>query len=68
MIIWKKKQIYECLQFIKGFSLFIKQCYCIALSADKILTVKTQGLKRQKKNEWCFHQYAVCGSKISRFT
>ena len=31
-------------QFIKNFSLFIKQCYLIVGSVEKILKVKTQEL------------------------
>ena len=36
------------------FSLFIKQCYRIAWSVEKIQKVKIQKLQGKKKEEYCF--------------
>ena len=36
------------------FSLFIKQCYRIAWSVEKIQKVKIQNLQGKKKEEYCF--------------
>ena len=38
-------------KFIKDFSLFIKQCYCFARSAEKMQKVKIQNLQGQKMEE-----------------
>ena len=38
-------------QFIKDFDWFIKQCYIIVWTVEKMRKVKTQKLKRQIKEE-----------------
>ena len=39
-----KEEIYKLIQLIQGFSLFIKQCYHVVWSVEKIEKVKTQKL------------------------
>ena len=57
-------------QFIKYFDLFIKQCYLIVWSAEKIQIVKPKGRKnkKSKSNGFIFSsKYALFDSKKSRF-
>ena len=37
-----KEELYKLIQFIQGFSLFIKKCYHVVWSVEKIEKVKTQ--------------------------
>ena len=61
-MIWKKKsKIQRLNQFIEDFSLFIKQCYHIVWSVEKILS-KTKNGRTSLLSE-----YAVCDSKKSKF-
>ena len=39
-----KEELYKLIQFIQGFSLFIKKCYHVVWSVEKIEKVKTQKL------------------------
>ena len=41
------KKFKDLIKFIKDFGLFIKQCYCIVWSAEKIQKVKIQKLQGQ---------------------
>ena len=58
---------YRLHQYIKDFSLFIKQCYLILWSAEKIQEVKTQSLKRQIGKLILLSKWAVCHIKKLRF-
>ena len=52
---WKKKskilQLNRLKQFMEYFSLFMKQCYRIVWSVEKIQKVKIQKLLRQETEE-----------------
>ena len=39
-----KEELYKLIQFIQGFSLFIKKCYHVVWSVEEIEKVKTQKL------------------------
>ena len=45
-----KKEIYKLIQFIQGFSLFIKQCYHVVWSVEKIEKPKSCKDKTRKNN------------------
>ena len=47
----KKSKVLTLQQFIKDFSLFIKQCYCINSIVEKIQKSKIQKFQRQKAEE-----------------
>ena len=49
-------------------NLFIKQCYCITWSVEKIQKVKSKSCKEKKqKNNAFIKKCAVCNSKKSKF-
>ena len=47
-------------KLIEGFSLFIKECYRIVWSVEKIQKVKIEKLQGQKTEEQCFNQNVQC--------
>ena len=62
----KKSKIDRLNQFIKDFSLFIKQCYRIIVwSVEKIQSVKIQKLQGQKTEECFLSDCVVYESKKS---
>ena len=59
----KRVRWYNKAKYIDKFKLYIKKCYYIAWSVEKIQKVKIQDIKRIMLLSKC----AVCGSKKSKF-
>ena len=64
----RNKKFKDLIKFIEHFSLFIKQCYRIVLSAEKVRKVKIQKLQGQKdRGIMILSKCLVCDSKKSKF-
>ena len=63
----RNKKFKDLIKFIEHFSLFIKQCYRIVLSAEKVRKVKIQKLQGQKvRGIMILSKCLVCDSKKSK--
>ena len=54
-------------KFIENFSLFIKHCYRIVWSVEKIQKAKMQKLKGKKRKKMLLLKCGKCDSKKSKF-